>query len=108
MPVSVLVQRDFAAWADCLDLITDSGASDPIRSRSCAMERHVEDNRRSRDVEGTDRITTIDDSAAGLGHSQHQILTWHIAKIVEAWSRQDDAPKGGGEWSCLNHFEMPE
>ena len=108
MPVSVFAQRDFAAWADCLDLITDSGSAYPIRPRSRAMERHVDEHRCSRCIERADRIATIDHSVAALWDSQHQVLTWHVVKAVEARSSQDDAVQRGGECSGLDHLEVPK
>ena len=59
-------------------------------------------------IEGTDRIATIHHSVTGLWHPQHQILTCHVTKTIEARTSQDDAVHSGGKRSRVNHLKMPE
>ncbi len=108
VPVSILSEGDLAPGANGIDPVSDPSGTDPIGTRSCAMQRDVDGDGGTNRIESADRVATIHDSVADQRYPEHQVLSCRVAKSIEVGSGQDHPVEGRGKGSRFNHLERPK
>ncbi len=108
MPIGILTQGDLAPRADGIDPISGPSRTNPISTRSCAMQRDVDADCSTTRIEVRDGVATLHDSVVGERYPQHQVLPRPIAEVGEAGGGEEHPTKGRGQRARLNHLEVEE